>query len=410
MKRILPFLLLLLLFSLTACRRRIMPDAEQVIYETYLQETPATEPTEDTTEPSEPSTEPSSEPSTEPSTEASTEPLTDPPDIVSPSAPTEPETTPAEGGTPEPPATPTEPTEAVEVTVTFDANKGTCAQESTVVQVGSAYGSLPLAERSGFTFTGWFDSKNGGARIDGATVVTLSEDHTLYAHWSARSGYAVIFDPNGGRLHSEETERLVYTGDIYGELPIPTRRGYDFVGWFTAAEGGDAVQPTDVFSGTETQTLYAQWSYNPFDYWSFFLENTTQQVYSCQQKSVYLEFDADNITANYCSLLSATGSYSVAQNREDMHVTDKWVLEKNPDVIVKVVSDMGSAGAAYNAMCARFPGYRVLIVPSAAVYSNAAQMLYYQIYFGKLLYPEWYTEADIATVAAELEVSGSIYG
>lgn len=399
MKRILSFLLmLLLLFSLTACRRRLTPDAEQVIYETYLQETPVPETTEDTSEPTEPSTEPATEPSTQP------------PETVASSAPTEPEPTPAEGGTPEPSVEPTEPTEPVEVTVTFEPNKGSCTVASAVVQVGSAYGNLPIAERDGFTFTGWYDSKNGGTRIDGTTVVTLSEDHTLYAHWAARSGYAVIFDANGGRLPSEEAERLVYAGDVYGDLPIPTRRGYDFAGWFTAAEDGDAVQSTDVFTGTGTQTLYAHWSYNPFDYWSFFLENTTQQVYSCQQKSVYLEFDEDNVTTNYCSLISATGSYSVAQNREDMNVTDEWVLEKNPDVIVKVVSDMGSAGAVYNAMSARFPGYRVLVVPGAAVYGSAAQMLYYQICFGKLLYPEWYTEADIATVGAELGVSGSIYG
>ena len=407
MKRILPFFLLLLLFSLTACRRRIMPDAEQVIYETYLQEAPVTEPTEDMTEPP---TEPSTESTTEPPTEPSTEPSTEPPETVAPSAPTEPETTPAEGGMPEPSAEPTEPTEEVEVTVCFDPNKGSCAQENAVVKVGSAYGNLPAAERSGFTFTGWYDSKNGGTRIDGATVVTAAEDHTLYAHWSARSAYAVIFDPNGGRLSSEAAERLVYAGDAYGELPVPTRRGYDFVGWFTAAEGGDAVQSTDVFSGTETQTLYAHWSYNPFDYWSFFLENTTQQVYSCQQKSVYLEFDADNITTSYCPLISATGSYNVAQNREDMTVTDEWVLEKDPDVIVKVVGDMGSAGTVYSAMCARFPGYRVVVVPSVAVYGSASQTLYYQICFGKLLYPEWYTEADTDTVAAELGVSGSIYG
>lgn len=399
MKRLFPFLLLLLLFSLTACRRRLTPDAEQVIYETYLQETPVTEPTEETTEPS-----------TEPSTEPPAEPSTQPPETVSSSAPTEPETTPAEGGQPEPSTEPTEPTQTVEVTVTFDANRGTCAQESAVVQVGSAYGTLPAAERSGFTFTGWYDSKNGGTRIDAATVVTLPEDHTLYAHWSARTGYAVIFDPNGGRLHSEETERLLYTGDAYGELPVPTRRGYEFAGWFTAADGGDAVQSTDLFTGTASQTLYAHWSYDPFDYWSFFLENTTQQVYSCQQKSVYLEFDADNITASYCSLLSATGSYSVAQNRENMNVTDEWVLEKDPDVIVKVVSDMGSAGAVYDAVSARFPGYRVLVVPGAAVYGSDVQTLYYQILFGKLLYPEWYTEADPDTVAAELGVSGSIYG
>lgn len=405
MKRLLLIFALLLLFLLCGCRHRIMRDAEQVVYETYLQETPVTEPTEASTEPT---TEAPEETITEPSEEP--EPSTEPPEDISPSAPPVQESTPAEGGATEPSTEPTEPEEAIEVTVTLDANKGTCPQESLVVQVGTSYGSLPVAERSGFTFTGWYDRKNGGTRVDAASVVIATEDHTLYAHWSARSSYAVIFDPNGGRLASEDAERLVCSGDPYGELPVPIRRGYDFVGWYTAAEGGNAVQATDIFTGAATQYLYAHWSYNPFDYWSFFLENTTQQVYSCQQRSVYLEFDTDYVTTNYCSLISATGSFNVAQYREDMNVTDEWVYEKNPDVIVKVISDMGSAGAAYSAMAARFPGYYILVVPSAAVYGSAAQTLYYQIYFGKLLYPEWYTGADLNTVGAELGVSGSIYG
>lgn len=400
MKRIL--LLVLLLFSvlsLTACRKRIMSDAEQIVYETYRQEVPVTEPTEvPTTEPSEP-TEPPEQPSEQP-----TQPSVDE------AEPIEPSSVPSEDGATVPSTEPTEPPEPVEVTVTLDANKGNCSVQELSVSVGAPYGRLPVAERSGFTFTGWFDSRNGGTRIDEATIVTVSQDHTLYAHWSARAGYAVLFDPNGGRLPSEETERLVYAGDAYGELPVPTRRGYDFSGWYTEKENGSAVQATDLFSGSETQTLYAHWDYNPFDYWSFFLENTTQQVYSCQQRSVYVEYDTDGVTAGYCSLVSAVGSYSVAQNREDMNVTDDWVLEKNPDVIVKIVSDFGSAGAAYSAMAARFPGYRILIVPSAAVYGSDAQQLYYRICFGKLLYPEWYTEAQPDTVAAELGVSGSIYG
>lgn len=394
MKRVvLLFSLLFLLLSLTACRRRIMPDAQQVVYETYRQEVAVTE---QPTEPSEP-------------TEASTEPSEQ---TFVTEAPASEDTAPAadDGRIPAPSVEPTEPPEPATLTVTLDANKGSCPQKQLTVSAGGVYGSLPIAERSGFTFTGWYDSRNGGRRIDEASVVTASGDHTLYAHWSARAGYAVIFDPNGGRLASEEAQRLVYTGDAYGELPVPTRRGYDFSGWFTDAESGSAVLPTDLFTETDTQTLYARWEYDPFDYWTFFLENTTQQVYSCQQKSVYIEYDADGVTAAYCSLVSAIGSYSVAQNREDMNVTDEWVLEKNPDVIVKIVGDFANASAVYGSMSARFPGYRVLIVPSAAVYGTDAQQLYYRICLGKLLYPEWYTEAQPDTVAAELGVSGSIYG
>lgn len=400
MKRILLAVLpILLLLSLTSCRRRIMADAEQVIQETYLQETPETMPTEPPTEPPTEQTE-----ATEPP-----EPAVEQPSETDATAAPEPseETVPGKGETePEP----TEPTEKVSVTVRFEPNHGSCGQESATVTVGDEYGSLPTAERDGFTFTGWYDRKNGGNRIDGATIVTTAADHTLYAHWSARSGYAVTFDANGGRLASDAAERLVYVGDTYGELPVPIRRGYDFSGWFTEAESGSMVQASDVFTAGSEQVLYAHWSYNPFDYWSFFLENTTQQIYSCQQKSVYVEFDEDHITTNYCSLISATGSYNVAQNREDMTVTDDWVLEKNPDVIIKLVSDMGSAASAYSAMSARFPGYRVLVLPSTAVYGSDAQVLYYRIAFGKQLYPEWYTEADMDTVSAELGASGSIYG
>ena len=381
---------ILLLLPLTACRRRIMPDAEQTLYETFLQETAVTEqPTEAPPE------------STEPSTESETPPISDTT-----------ETTDASGGngTEMPHPEPTESTQPSELTVTLDANRGACTQEHLTVSEGKPYGTLPIAERVGYTFTGWYDSKNGGNRVESTTVVTAAQDHTLYAHWSARAGYAVLFDPNGGRMASEDTERSVYAGDAYGELPVPSRRGYDFEGWYTDAEGGTAVQPTDLFVGNATQTLYAHWRYNPSDYWSFFLENTTQQVYSCQQKSVYPEFDADGVTAGYCSLISAIGSYSVAQNREDPNVTDEWVLEKNPDAIVKIVGDFGNAAAFYNAMSARFPGYRVFVVPSAAIYGSDAQQLYYRIYLGKLLYPEWYTQADMDSIAEELGVSGSIYG
>ena len=49
-------------------------------------------------------------------------------------------------------------------------------------------------------------------------------------------------------------------------------------------------------------------------------------------------------------------------------------------------------------------------MPGEAVYGSAAQTLYYQLCFGKLLYPEWYAEVDTAVVAAELGVSGGIYG
>lgn len=397
-KCLIPLLLLLLLFSLTGCRRRIMADAEQVIYETYLQPEPS-KPTEPSTEPTEESTQTPTEPSTAepaPSTSEPAHPNFEESTVIDSSAPTE--------------STPPPPTEPVTVEIRLDANRGQCPEETLTRHTGEPYGALPEASRAGFTFTGWYFAQNGGTRVTSDTTVTSAASHTLYAHWAARSAYALTFDANGGRLEGGEAERMVYAGDSYGTLPLPVRRGYDFTGWFTAPEGGTPVQPSDVFSSDRNQTLYAQWSYNPYDYWSFQLENIGQQVYACQQLSVYWEYEADCVTTNYCPLLAATGSYNIAQNREDVSVTDEWVLEKNPQVIVKCAGGAGSGASYYSAMSARFPGRRILIVPTSAVYGSPAETVYYGLYFGQLLYPEWYGEIDLTTVAAELGVSGSIYG
>ena len=65
MKKILVcFMAAVLLLLLGGCRRRIMPEAEQVIYETYLQQ--ITEPSEAPDEPAKEETQPPSVPETEP--------------------------------------------------------------------------------------------------------------------------------------------------------------------------------------------------------------------------------------------------------------------------------------------------------------------------------------------------------
>lgn len=67
----------------------------------------------------------------------------------------------------------------------------------------------------------------------------------------------VTFDPNGGTV--DVTEKLVYYGQPYGELPMPTRTGYAFTGWYTAKNGGTKVTADTVATVLANQTLYAHW-------------------------------------------------------------------------------------------------------------------------------------------------------
>ena len=88
-----------------------------------------------------------------------------------------------------------------DVTVTFNANGGSCSTSTKDVDKGSAVGSLPTPTRSGYTFVGWYASKDGGtAPITTSTVV--DDAVTYYAHWTSNrtSGNQVSFNAAGGNL------------------------------------------------------------------------------------------------------------------------------------------------------------------------------------------------------------------
>ena len=144
-------------------------------------------------------------------------------------------------------------------TVSFDANGGTCPDSSKSVTYNSAYGTLPIPTRTGYGFDGWFTSAQGGSAVDADTVMSTASNHTLYAHWSANA-YTVSFDANGGTCPTASKE--VNFNSAYGTLPIPTRTGYGFDGWFTSAQGGSAVDADTVMSTASNHTLYAHWIAN----------------------------------------------------------------------------------------------------------------------------------------------------
>ncbi len=146
------------------------------------------------------------------------------------------------------------------ITVSFNANGGSVSPTSKTVTYGSTYGELPTPTRNGYTFTGWFTAASGGSQVTSSTTVTTASDHTLYAHWSAKP-ITVSFNANGGNV--SPTSKTVTYGSTYGELPTPTRTGYTFTGWFTAASGGSQVTSSTTVTTASNHTLYAHWSAKP---------------------------------------------------------------------------------------------------------------------------------------------------
>jgi uncharacterized repeat protein (TIGR02543 family) len=98
-------------------------------------------------------------------------------------------------------------------------------------------------------FQGWFageDAYDFSSPVTGALA--------LSAHWTKQS-YTVSFDSNGG---SAVDDQSVAFEDPATEPADPTRTGYVFQGWFTAATGGTAYDfssPVD-----HAMVLHAHWS------------------------------------------------------------------------------------------------------------------------------------------------------
>lgn len=155
---------------------------------------------------------------------------------------------------------------ALKFTVSFDSNKGEGSSEPTKVNdikvtYDSTYTGLPTPSRDGYYFNGWYTEKDGGTKVDRYTKVSLLEDQTLYAQWRAAS-YSITFNTNEGAYTDGTTDsKITQTYDNEYQLPeeIPTRAGYNFVGWYTAKAAGEQVTADTKMTTAKAHTLYAQW-------------------------------------------------------------------------------------------------------------------------------------------------------
>ena len=117
--------------------------------------------------------------------------------------------------------------------------------EFAVIGSGTATVAVRLADNEPTNFTD----------LDGVSVPVTFTAGTVNI---AADSYTVTFEANGGTVIPATS-----TTDAAGKLaalPSPTRDGYTFDGWYTAANGGEKVDTNKVY--TENTTLYAHWTEN----------------------------------------------------------------------------------------------------------------------------------------------------
>lgn len=170
-------------------------------------------------------------------------------------------------------------------TLSYNANGGSGAPASQTANVSfpntqSTFNiSSTVPTNPGHTFVGWYDAATGGNKI-GSTVTVGSngyagnQSRTIYAHWTTNQYTNTLkYDANGGSgAPGAQTETVTYpnTQNTFSlSSTVPTRTGYSFDGWYTAAKGGTKVTGSytvgqNNYAGNQSATLYAHWTVNSY--------------------------------------------------------------------------------------------------------------------------------------------------
>lgn len=139
--------------------------------------------------------------------------------------------------------------------VTLNVNDGTIGENVTDYTYGTAV-TLPVPTKNGYKFEGWYDN----AEFTGVAVTEISAaatgDKTYYAKWVAEQ-YTITFNTDGGAF--VETPISSYIYGTTATLPVPTKNGYKFEGWYDNAEftGTALTEISDRAIGDKV--FYAKW-------------------------------------------------------------------------------------------------------------------------------------------------------
>lgn len=161
------------------------------------------------------------------------------------------------------------------------------------IYTGGAYacGVKHESTNEGWVFLGWKVTLEGltssrgkllstGGTVEGSSTIfdaEYSEQYAIVCKSSSSSFYditiealyredapivkTVTLEPNGGTVSPNTIQCTV--GETYGVIPIPTRSGWRFTGWYSAQTGGDQIEGGTPFTDNSPTTLWAHWEEVP---------------------------------------------------------------------------------------------------------------------------------------------------
>ena len=138
------------------------------------------------------------------------------------------------------------------VTVTLHANGGSVSPNTITLYAGDAVGTLPEPTKTGYTFGGWYSDSELTVPVNSETII--NDDSDFYAEWL--EGITITFNADGGEVNLNS--KTIISETAIGELPIPTKIGYDFDGWYLDSSYETEVTAATVFNSSTV--IIAKWA------------------------------------------------------------------------------------------------------------------------------------------------------
>lgn len=119
--------------------------------------------------------------------------------------------------------------------VTYDANGGTIFNDTAGYYNDEIYyGKLPLINRTGYNFVGWFTDSYGDVQVLETSKILEHKNHTLYARWQITNytTFTVSFDNYGATIGGTGSVVVKY-GVMMPDILLPVKTGFVFGGYFS---------------------------------------------------------------------------------------------------------------------------------------------------------------------------------
>lgn len=151
-------------------------------------------------------------------------------------------------------------------TISLNMDGGANGTASTVITYNAPMPSgLTAPTKTGYTFGGYYTESNGNGtkfyddKMASVQNWTLAVNTALYAKWTPNV-YTVTFEYNGATEGNTIASKKVNFGNFYSDLPLPSKAGSSFAGWYLENTYQHAVTSTTVVETASDHTIYAKWS------------------------------------------------------------------------------------------------------------------------------------------------------